>query len=382
MTDRPAPDVEVAVIGAGAIGLAAAAALAPRRSVLVAERHEAPGRETSSHNSGVIHAGLYYPTGSLKHLACIEGNALTYEWCERRGVPHRRCGKLIVALAEGERGELEAVAARARANGAPGVSALTGAEARALEPAVPAVAALLSETSGVVDQMALVRSFEAAAREGGALFAYRHEAVAAEREGGGFRLELRDADGRRSELRCGALVNAAGHGAPRLAALLGYPLDGGGGAPRLRQTANRGRYYDVVGPGLAGAVSRLVYPLPDHAGGGLGVHLTIDVEGALRLGPDTAWLGADAALDYRADGADGAARAAFLAAGRRLLPSLRGEDLAPGQVGYRPKLSDEGEPAADFLVWEDRGYVHLGGIESPGLTAALPLGARAAALAG
>lgn len=379
MTGRRAPDVDVAVIGAGALGLAAAAALAPRRSVLVAERHEAPGRETSSHNSGVVHAGIHYPPGSLKHLACIEGNARTWEWCELRGVPHRRCGKLIAALAEEERGELDAVAARARANGVPGVSMLTGGEARRLEPAVPTVAALLSETSGVVDQIALVRSFEAAARERGALFAYRHEVVAAEREGGGFRLGLRDEDGARSELRCAALVNAAGHGAPALAALLGYPLDGGEGVPRLRQTANRGRYYDIVGPDRAGAVSRLVYPLPDHAGGGLGVHLTIDVEGALRLGPDTAWLGPGAALDYRADDE---ARAAFLAAGRRLLPSLRGEDLAPGQVGYRPKLSDEGEPAADFLVWEDRGYVHLGGIESPGLTAALPLADRVAALAG
>ena len=370
MTSQPDHDVEVAVIGAGALGAAIAAVLAPDHSVLVVERHEAGGRETSSHNSGVIHAGIYYPTGSLRHRACIEGNARLYEWCKQRNVVHRRCGKLIVALDDGEVGGLDAVAARARANGVPGISRLTGAEARALEPAVPATAALLSESTGVVDQIGLVRSFEAAALDGGALFAYRHEVRSATRDDNGFRLELEDADGVRSELRSAALVNAAGHGAPRIAAALGYPLDGEGEAPRLRQTASRGRYYDIVGPGFAQAVTRLIYPLPDHARGALGVHLTLDTDGALHLGPDATWLDDDATLDYRNDDE---ARAEFLAAGQRLLPALTDEDLAPGQVGYRPKLHDAGEEQADFLVWHDGGYVHLGGIESPGLTCALPL---------
>ena len=370
MASQPDHDVEVAVIGAGALGTAVAAALAPRHSVLVVERHEGSGRETSSHNSGVIHAGIYYPTGSLKHRACIEGNALLYEWCEARNVVHRRCGKLIVALPDDEIDGLDAVVEQARANGVPGISRLSGAEARALEPAVPAAAALLSESSGVVDQAGLVRSFEGAAVESGALFAYRHEVLTAERDGAGFRLDLLDADGQRSELRSAALVNAAGHGAPRVAEALGYPLDGEGEAPRLRQTASRGRYYDVVGPGLAQAVTRLIYPLPDHAGAALGVHLTIDTDGALHLGPDATWLDDDAVLDYR-NSDEG--RAEFRAAGQRLLPALTDDDLAPGQVGYRPKLHDAGEPQADFLVWHDGGYVHLGGIESPGLTAALPL---------
>ena len=370
MTSQPEYDVEVAVIGAGALGTAVAAALAPDHSVLVVERHEGSGRETSSHNSGVIHAGIYYPTGSLKHRACIEGNALLYEWCEQRNVVHRRCGKLIVALAGEEIDGLDAVVEQASANGVPGISRLTGAEARALEPAVPAAGALLSASTGVVDQAGLVRSFEGAAVAGGALFAYQHEVLAAARDGAGFRLELRDADGQRSELRTAALVNAAGHGAPRIAAALGYPLDGEGEVPRLRQTASRGRYYDVVGAGFAQAVTRLIYPLPDHAGAALGVHLTIDTDGALHLGPDATWLAEDATLDYRNNDE---ARAEFLAAGQRLLPALTDEDLAPGQVGYRPKLHDAGEPQADFLVWHDEGYVHLGGIESPGLTSALPL---------
>lgn len=180
-----------------------------------------------------------------------------------------------------------------------------------------------------------------------------------------------------------AVVNAAGHGAPDLAAALGYPLDGaahGGAAiPVLRQHVNRGRYYDVVNGTLARGVTRPVYPLPSHAAGGLGVHLTIDLDGGLHLGPDTEWLPDGAPLDYRADDAR---RSAFLAAGQRLLPGLRDEHLAPGQVGYRPKRQRPGGPPADFLVWHDRGYVHLGGIESPGLTAALPLADEVARLLG
>ena len=222
------------------------------------------------------------------------------------------------------------------------------------------MAALLSESTGVVDAFAFARSLEAAAREAGALFAYRHEVCGAGGEGGGFRLELRGPDGAGTELSCAALVNSAGHGAPALAAMLGYPLDGAEGAPAMRQRVNRGRYYDLVGAEVAGAVGRPIYPVPAHGGdlpehlrteGGLGVHITVDTEGVVRLGPDAEWLADDAALDYRADDTR---RAEFLAAGQRLLPALRDEDIAPGQVGYRPKLQRPGEEPADFLVWADR----------------------------
>ena len=382
-------DAEVVVVGAGVVGMAVAALLATRLaagrttgstasgSLLVVERHESYGRETTSHNSGVVHAGLYYPTGSLKHRACLEGNAALYEWCAERNVPIRRCGKLLVAIEESELESLERLAARVAENEVPGCAMLTGQEARALEPAVPALAALRSDSSGVVDALALTRSLEAEARSHGALIAYQHEVVRAGRDGAGFRIELRDADGTTSELRCAALVNAAGHGAPALAASLGYPLDGAEGVPVLRQGVNRGRWYDVVDSELAGSVRRLIYPVPEHTAGGLGVHLTIDIDGALHFGPDTEWLDDDAPLDYRTDDS---ARAKFLAAGQRLLPALRDEHLVPGQVGYRTKLQRPGDDIADFLIWHDRGYVHLGGIESPGLTAALPLARRVAEL--
>ena len=377
MTSSAALDADVAIVGAGAVGLAIAAELAQTYSVVVIEQHESFGRETTAHNSGVIHAGIYYRTGSLKHRLCIAGNRAMYDWCEARGVAHRRTGKLIVALNGDAPEALDAVLAQARANEVPGIRPLTAAEARDLEPLVPATGALLSPSTGIVDQVGYARSLEAVARERGALFAYRHDVLAATREGDGFRLDLRDPDGAPTTLRTGVLVNAAGHGAPALAASLGVPLDSKEGAPRLRQHVNRGAYYDVIAPRYARAVSHLVYPLPHPNLEGLGVHLTIDIDGALHLGPDTAWLDADTPLDYRSDATR---HAEFLAAGRRLLPTLAEDEIAPGQVGYRPKLSGPGEAEADFLLWHDRGYVHLGGIESPGLTASLPLAAEVAAL--
>lgn len=372
-------DAEVAVVGAGVVGLAVAATLSSNRSVVVIERHEGPARETSSHNSQVVHAGIFYQTGSLKHLLCLEGNRLLYDWCEIHQVDVRRDGKLIVAVEDAETGGLDNIEERARTNGVPDISRLSGSQARALESAVPAVAGLHSRTTGVVDAFGFARSLETSARDNGALFAYLHDMQGAEREVGGFRIDVNDPDGDKVSLRCAALVNSAGHGAPALAQTLGYPIDGGTGVPSMRHYLNRGRYYDLVGTEAARMVSRPVYPVPPHTGdmpehlrrvGGLGVHITVDTDGVVRLGPDAEWLPDNAPLDYRTDDNG---RSAFLEAGRRLLPNLRDEDIAPGQVGYRPKLQAPGEDAADFLVWEDSGYVHLGGIESPGLTASLAI---------
>ena len=369
-------DAEVLVVGAGAVGLAIAERLARTHSVLVIERHEGYARETSSHNSGVVHASIYYETGSLKHTLCWAGNPLIYEWADAHHVPVLRCGKLIVALSEDERGGLDDVWRQATANGVRGIERLTGDQARVLEPHVPTVEAIWSPSTGVVDVAALARSYEGAARDRGALVVYQHTIVGAARTAGGFRLDLRDADGQRSSVTCAALVNSAGHGAPALASALGYPLDGGAHegieVPVLRQQANSGRYYDIVDSAAARMISRPVYPLPEHQAGGLGLHLTVDTDGGAHLGPSTEWLPDGAALDYRqADEPEWRAR--FLEAGRRFLPGLRDDQIAPGQVGYRPKIQQPGQGLVDFLIWHDRGYVHLGGIESPGLTASLPI---------
>jgi len=364
------------IVGGGAVGLAVAQRLSRTLSVVVIERLEGIARETSAHNSGVIHASIYYETGSLKHRLCLEGNALTYTWAEAHHVPFLRTGKLIVALSEDERHGLDEVYRQATANEARGIERLTGAQARALEPEVPILEAVWSPSTGVIDAFALARSYESEARANGALVVTHHEVVGAERDGDGFRVQLRDADRAESTMRCAILVNSAGLRADQLPAMLGYPLDGGKHdgieAPVMRQRINRGVYYDVIDPDQARRVSRPVYPLPEHAAGGLGVHLTVDTDGGVHLGPSTEWIDEQAPLDYRNPN-DAAQRALFLAAGRRFLPGLLDDEIAPGQVGYRPKLQQPGAGQADFLIWHDRGYVHLGGIESPGLTSSLAI---------
>jgi L-2-hydroxyglutarate oxidase LhgO len=371
-------DVEVAVIGAGVVGLAVAAELSRTRQVAVIEQHGGLGLETSSHNSGVIHAGIYYPRGSLKHTLCIEGNALLYEWAAAHGVRARRIGKLIVAVDETEMDALRDVARRADENGVPDVRMLGGrSEIEELEPAVRAVAALWSGSTGVVDQAALFASYAAAAEANDAWIALKHELTSAERREGGFALHLIAPDGGKTSVTCEVLVNSAGLRAGQVAAMLKYDLDGAGGAPPMRQTVNKGRYYDITTPEKARQLRHLIYPVPEHGKGGLGVHVTIDVDGGVHLGPDTEWINDGVTLDYRADDSR---RAAFHASASRYLPWLEPDDIAPGQVGYRPKLQRPGGPIADFLIWRDRGYVHLGGIESPGLTASLAIARRVAGM--
>ncbi len=366
--------VDIAIIGAGVVGLAVAAELSANAQVAVLERRESYGLETSSHNSGVVHAGIYYPPDWLKTTLCVEGNRLLYEWAERYGVRYQRCGKLIIAIDDEEVPRLRELYNAAQRNG---VSELRLIEARgelaALEPSVTAVAAIFSGTSGVVDQMELMRSFTRVAEANGAMVAYKHELLSAARGGESFVLEVAGPDGERFEMEASVLVNSAGLFADRVAAMLGYPLDGGEGAPRLRQAINKGRYYDIVNAPQAGRLRHLVYPLPYADRAGLGVHVTLDVDGGVHLGPDTEWLDEGAPLDYRADDRR---RETFVESARRYLPWLEADDIMPGQVGYRPKLSGPGEPPADFLIWHDRGYLHLGGIESPGMTAALAIAKR------
>ena len=211
-------DVDYAVVGAGVVGLAIAGRLASRGSVMLIERREACARETSAHNTGIVHAGMFYETGSLKHLLCIEGARLLHEWCDARNVPLRRTGKLIVAVEAADLDGLERVWKRAEANGVPGMRRLTRVEAQALEPAVQFAEAIACDASSVMDQAAYARSLESAAREAGVLIAYQHTVTRAERDAEGYALALEDAGGAVSTLRCGILVNAAGHGAPRIAA--------------------------------------------------------------------------------------------------------------------------------------------------------------------
>lgn len=350
------------VIGAGVVGLAAARALALRGAeVVIVERGAAIGTETSSRNSEVIHAGIYYPAGSLKARLCVAGRRMLYDHAAARQVPHRRCGKLIVATSAGQVATLDAIRAGAEANGVT-LQPLTAAQAQAMEPALACHAALLSPETGIVDSHALMASLLADAEAAGAMLSLGTSVVRIDRDGGGFVVHTLSG-GEGFALAADRVVNAAGLWASEVAA--GVEGLDPAHVPPTRYA--RGSYYAV--PGRA-AFSRLVYPVPEP--GGLGVHLTLDLGGAMRFGPDVEWI---ESIDYRVNPSR---RAHFETEIRRYWPGLPADALAPTYCGIRPKLSGPQEPAADFRIdgadtHGIAGLVNLFGIESPGLTASLAI---------
>jgi L-2-hydroxyglutarate oxidase LhgO len=353
-------DTEVAIVGAGVVGLAVAARLAPRHSVVVVERNARPGLETSSRNSEVIHAGMYYPTGSLKARLCVEGNRKLYEICARHDVPHARVTKIITARTADELPQLEQIHDRGRANGVE-LRMLTAAEVRALEPNVPSAGALFSPNTGIVSAHGLMDHFAHAAREAGAVIQSRADLVGLERSNGEWRLMLRAGNGE-DAVSAERVVNAAGLDADTVAALGGVDVEKAG----YRQHYCKGSYF-AVSAARSRLVSRLVYPVPGHVS--LGVHAVIGLEGRLRFGPDAEYL-PDRRQDYAVDEAK---RPAFGAAVRQLVPAIQDEDLSPDISGIRAKLQGPGEGFRDFVVADESargrpGLVNLIGIDSPGLT--------------
>lgn len=354
--------VDTVVIGAGVVGLAIARELAMAgREVVILEAENAIGTHTSSRNSEVIHAGIYYPKDSLKARACVEGRQLLYAYCDSHGVPYRRCGKLIVAADAAQHGELEAIRARAHANGVPDVEWMTREAAIALEPQLACVAALGSPSTGIIDSHALMLAYLGDAGDHGAMLALKSPLARAALRGDGFELETGGPDAMRLHAR--TLVNSAGLTAPGVARRIeGFPA-----AQVPREFYAKGNYYSLAG---RAPFSRLVYPVPEP--GGLGVHLTLDLGGQARFGPDVEWV---ESIEYSVD----PGRAArFYAAIRRYWPALADGALAPAYAGIRPKTAGPGEPAPDFHLQGPgehgvAGLVNLFGIESPGLTASLAL---------
>lgn len=352
--------LDCAVIGAGVVGLAVARALAlAGREVVILEAEEAIGTHTSSRNSEVIHAGIYYPNGSLKARSCLKGKELLYEYCVRHGIPHARCGKLIVASSASQLPELEAIQAKAHANGATDVVRMTREQAIALEPELACVAALYSPSTGVIDSHALMLGYLGDAQANGAMLALNSRLERARVRDRGIELNVAGAD----PVLARCVVNSAGLSAPSVARRIeGYPA-----ALAPRELYAKGNYYALT---RRAPFSRLVYPVPEP--GGLGVHITLDLAGQARFGPDVEWV---ERIDYAVD----PRRAErFYAAIRRYWPGLPDGALAPGYAGIRPKISGPGEPAADFVIeglpqHGVRGLVNLFGIESPGLTASLAL---------
>jgi len=355
--------VDCAVIGAGLIGLAVARALARAgHEVVILEAEDAIGTHTSSRNSEVIHAGIYYPRGSLKARACVRGRELLYEYCAAHGVPHRRCGKLIVAADSGQLPELEAIRTKAHANGAADVAAITRAEAAAMEPELVCAAALHSPSTGIVDSHSLMLAYLGDAEDAGAMLALKSPLVRGTlRADETIELEVGGTEPTRIAAR--RVVNCAGLTAPSVArGIEGYPAEL---APP--QLYAKGNYYSLS---RRSPFTRLVYPVPEP--GGLGVHLTLDLAGQARFGPDVEWV---ERIDYRVDPSRSAG---FYSAIRRYWPGLPDDALAPAYCGIRPKTSGPGEPPSDFAIQGPRehgvpGLVNLFGIESPGLTASLAL---------
>jgi L-2-hydroxyglutarate oxidase LhgO len=367
--------IDALVVGAGVVGLAIARALSEQGlAVVVTEREALYGGGVSSRNSEVIHAGHYYDPGTWKARLCVRGRHLLVDYCRRRQVPHRLCGKLVVAGSVAERPKLEALWQRGQVNGVEDLELIDGAQARRLEPALQADAALLSPRTGIVDSHALMTALLADAESGGALLARRSPFEAASPVAGGW--QVRTGGDECFELRTRWLVNAAGLGAQAVARC----IDGLPASAVPVQRLAKGHYFSLGGRSPFG---RLIYPLP--VDGGLGVHLTLDLGGQARFGPDVEWLPAgqdEATLDYAVEPSR---REAFARDIRRWWPQLDVEALHPAYSGVRPKLSGPGEPAADFVISGPTdhglpGLVNLFGIESPGLTASLALAEQVATL--
>ena len=360
--------LQTLVIGAGVVGLAVARALAQSgREVVVVERATAIGTGVSARNSEVIHGGLYYPPGSLKARLCVRGKGLLYDYCASHGVAHRRCGKLVVATDEAQLAGLESIAQRATNNGVP-VQCLTGREARALEPALRCRAALLSPGTGIVDSHGLMLALQGDLEVAGGMVALGSTFTGGQVTDDGLLVRVHSGAGRPTELLAQEVINAAGLYACAVArGMLGLDPDR---VPRARYA--KGSYFALVG---RAPFAHLVYPAPQDAW--LGIHLTLDLGGQARFGPDCEWLDRTDpdAIDYDVQ----AARAeGFYAEIRRYWPGLPDGALRPGYSGVRPKIHGPDEPAPDFRIdFKSQhgvpGLVNLFGIESPGLTSALAI---------
>ncbi|MDH7478471.1 MAG: NAD(P)/FAD-dependent oxidoreductase [Syntrophomonadaceae bacterium] len=359
---------DILIIGAGVVGLAVAAEISrrfPGNSIVLTERHGQFGQETSSRNSEVIHAGIYYPTGSLKAKLCVEGNTRLYQFCHQWGIPHRRLGKLIVASSEDEVQRLKDLIRQGQENGVADLELLDRSQVAAIEPHLDVAAAILSPSTGIIDAYSLMARLEWQARQGGVLLAYRHQVVGIEQVSRGYRVFYRAPDGTPESVWCRWLINSAGLAADQVASWLGIDVDREG----YRIHPCKGEYFTVSGS-CSHLVSRLVYPPPLKELKSLGIHLTKTLDGRMRLGPNAFYVDS---IDYRVEPSHAEE---FYQAAKGYLPFLELDDLQPDLAGIRPKLQAPGEPFRDFIIRHEaerglEGVINLVGLESPGLTSCL-----------
>lgn len=355
-------DFDSVVVGAGVVGLAIARALAlTGRDVLVVERHRSIGQETSSRNSEVIHAGIYYPQGSLKARLCVRGKDMLYRYCESHNVSFKRVGKLIVATSEQQNFALEAIYQKGVANGVHDLQFLDQDQLRLLEPALNATKGILSPSTGIINSHELMLAFQGDLEAAGGTVALSSPLLRGMPVDNGFELKIGGEDG--TNIRCRELINSGGLAAQTVSRFIeGVPA---ASIPLLY--LSRGCYFSLTG---RSPFSRLIYPLPNNEG--LGIHLTLDLAGAARFGPDTEWV---ETVDYSVDPARGDA---FYRSIKEYYPGVERDALQPSYAGIRPKIVGAGSAAGDFMVHgEDvhgiKGFIGLYGIESPGLTASLAI---------
>jgi len=359
---------DIIIIGAGVVGLAIGARIAkPNRSLYIIERHNTFGQETSSRNSEVIHAGIYYPNGSLKAQLCVRGNRMLYEICSKHGISHKRIEKLIVATNSQEEEDLHKLLANGRTNGVTGLKLLSQEEIEKLEPNIKTHLALYSSSTGIIDTHGLMKYFEHTCRANQGEVFYGGAVIGLQKLAQGYEISVKDTSGDVFKFNSRIVINSAGLESDHIAQMFGIDID----KQNYRLKYCKGQYFRVIDSRKCSLINRLIYPVPHEKASGLGVHATKDLAGGLRLGPDTQYVDRNA-FTYEVDILT---RKHFFQAASTFLPFLKEEDLIPDTSGMRPKLQGEGEDFRDFVIQEEgslgySGFINLIGIESPGLTSA------------
>ncbi|HUU49760.1 MAG TPA: NAD(P)/FAD-dependent oxidoreductase [Nitrospinota bacterium] len=354
--------VDIAIIGAGVIGLAIAQRLSLSKEIVLIEQHDGFGRETSSRNSEIIHAGMYYPSDSLKARLCVEGNRKLYELCENFKIPYKKIGKLIIAHTEEEKKKIENLLKQGNKNGVPGLRLLNRQEINKMEPHILANLALFSPETGIFDSHQLMKFFEQKALSNNVTIAYNCTVSGLQKTGDTFTLDIIDADGESFNLESSIVVNSAGLHADKIASLAGIDVENDG----YKLHFCKGEYFSVSSR-HNGKLAHLVYPPPNTIS--LGIHTVTLLDGSLKLGPSAFYIDT---IDYEVDGSH---QKDFLESAKTYLPFIESNDLSPDMSGVRPKLQAEDEDFRDFVICEEsnkglKGLINLIGIESPGLTAA------------
>ena len=361
-------DSDITIIGAGVIGLAIAEKVSEEyKNVFLIEKHASFGQETSSRNSEVIHAGIYYTRDSLKSRLCVEGKWLLYDYCRKYNVPFNNCGKLIVATSEMEIPVIEGIQQTALINGVDDLSLIGREEIAELEPNIFALRALFSPSTGIVDSHSLMKQFETNAVNNGCQIVYGSEITGIMKIKGGYKITVNDADKENYTFTSRVIINSAGLTSDKISEMAGINDD------NLKIMFCKGEYFRIIPPKNR-LIKRLIYPVPHQNMEGIGIHVTIDMGGGVKLGPDVKYLESNI-YDYKLTASK---QEAFYISAKKFLPFLEYEDLAPEMAGIRPKIQKPGEPLRDFYIMEESkrglpGFINLIGMESPGLTSSIAI---------